>query len=272
LSLAEQVRRIMRIAVKELSHELETAARNAGVNLFSLADVTPARSYILKTGGEFAASFSRAVSMAMLRSPTAMEQIKRRVKGEESPQEQLVAFYTYRAISREYLGSWLNQITIETVRRIERAGYRAYPVYRAGIGPHGMTAPFSQKIAGYLSGLGWMGRNCLVINPDHGPRMMMATVLTDAPFETGKPKEDQCGTCRACVEICPANAFTGVPFDIAEPPETRMNNEACRVYCEDVLRSLGVERDFLAAGHVCGRCLYICPFGFKKARENSIEK
>ncbi|MBM2832459.1 MAG: hypothetical protein HW414_1511 [Dehalococcoidia bacterium] len=254
---------------ENLTRELEKAARKAGVKFFGAADVTPAREYVRRTGGEFVAGFPRAISLVMLRSPTAIEQIKRRIKGEESPQEQLVAFYTYRALSREYEGNWLNQITIELVHRIEQAGYRAYPVFRSGIGPHGMTAPFSQKIAAYLSGLGWMGRNCMVINPVHGPRIMLATVLTYAPIETGKPVEDRCGACRACVEVCPANAFSGVPFDPAEPPENRMNNEACRAYCEGLLRSLGVDRDYIASGHVCGRCQYVCPFGFKKAREAS---
>lgn len=46
------------------------------------------------------------------------------------------------------------------------------------------------------AGLGWIGKQTLLITPEYGPRVMLATVLTDAPFKTAKPiTESRCGVC-----------------------------------------------------------------------------
>ena len=73
-----------------------------------------------------------------------------------------------------------------------------------------LRAGLSHKIAATRSGLGWIGKNALVITKAYGSAVRLTTVLTDAALGTGTPfDESRCGTCTACVEICPAKAPAG---------------------------------------------------------------
>jgi len=67
-----------------------------------------------------------------------------------------------------------------------------------------------KTIAG-LAGLGWIGRNALMVTPEYGCAFCMCTVLTDAPLQTEPVNlvASQCGDCMACIEACPEHALTG---------------------------------------------------------------
>ncbi|MCK9565162.1 MAG: hypothetical protein M0Q43_03825 [Methanothrix sp.] len=63
---------------------------------------------------------------------------------------------------------------------------------------------FSHKLAAHMAGLGWIGKSCLLITPEAGPRVRWASVLTDAPMKaTGYAMAERCGECRKCVDVCP---------------------------------------------------------------------
>jgi epoxyqueuosine reductase QueG len=114
---------------------------------------------------------------------------------------------------------------------------------------------FSHKMAAHLAGLGWIGKSCLLITPQVGPRVRWVSVLTDAPLEvTGEPMVEQCGSCQECVEICPVQAFTGRPFREEEPREMRYDAGKCDRY----FRKMKEKNGDLA---ICGLCLYVCPHG-----------
>ena len=141
---------------------------------------------------------------------------------------------------------------------VQRAGFGAWPVPAAKrVDNARLYAIFSNKMAAHLAGLGWIGKSCLLVTPEAGPRVRWATVLTDAPLPvTGQPMEQRCGSCRQCVDICPVQAFTGEPFRASEPREKRYDAHKCERYF-DALRA----KDPEAA--VCGMCLYVCPHGRK---------
>jgi epoxyqueuosine reductase QueG len=113
---------------------------------------------------------------------------------------------------------------------------------------------FSHKKAAHLSGLGWIGKSCLLITPEAGPRIRFASIQTDAPLEpTGTALEDRCGSCTKCVDICPVKAFTGRAYVAGEPREYRYDVFKCDRYISKLR-----EKNEWA---VCGMCVYICPFG-----------
>ncbi len=113
---------------------------------------------------------------------------------------------------------------------------------------------FCHKTAATCSGLGWIGKNGLVISPKFGPRLSWATVLTDAPLQAGEPVvSERCGECSLCVDHCPSGALTGGSWSRKSPFVILIDHDRCR---EHKKRSRGV-----GGKPNCGLCINICPYG-----------
>jgi len=226
---------------------LRREAEGAGADFFGVADLAPAHAAILEQGGPVVASFPRAVSVGVALPHAVVDQLPNRA-------ERAVSML-YRQHAYDIVNLRLDHLASRLSALLQRNGYRALPM------PASQTADttrlrgiFSNKLAGSLAGLGWIGRSCLLVTPQAGPRVRWASVLTTAPLEpTGRPIQPGCGDCRECVDACPVSAFTGRLFSPEEPRELRFDVHKCKAYLDSMEKTRGLS--------VCGMCLYACPRG-----------
>ena len=115
---------------------------------------------------------------------------------------------------------------------------------------------FCHKTAATCSGLGWVGKNGLVINRQYGSKLSWATVLTNAPLDPDDPvRESECGDCDLCVRHCPSGAVKGDHWSLKEPGRKIVAYEKCS--------ALKKERNSLEGKPNCGFCVTVCPYSRK---------
>lgn len=159
------------------------------------------------------------------------------------------------------ISPFIDEITDRIYLSLRDEGYSAWPVPATEtIDTQNQYSLFSHKMVASLAGLGWIGKSCLLITADRGPRVRWGAVFTDAPLEVGKPMETRCGKCSRCVEACPAGAFTGRDFIISEGREMRMSAQKCLDFLLMRRQEIGVS--------ACGQCVYVCPWGKQRAVDN----
>lgn len=113
-------------------------------------------------------------------------------------------------------------------------------------------------------GLGWQGKNTLLITPQHGPRVNLIAVLTNAELKADKPfLDDLCGDCTKCVEACPAQALSAYKCQInhcivysLECPDSPEVPQDVR-HLEERLTPRPSSHSYLE----CSICMDVCPFG-----------
>ena len=126
-----------------------------------------------------------------------------------------------------------------------------------------LRAPFSFKYAASRAGLGWYGKNDVIVTERYGPRVRLSAVLADAPLDYGQPiVESRCpDDCVKCVAACPCKALNGVRWSAALRRADLIDYHRC-----NRMRSAFIPR--LGRKSACGLCLAACPFGGGKIIEN----
>lgn len=146
----------------------------------------------------------------------------------------------------EYLGGRTTKAAYDVARVSHSHGLKALPLPSVGcpIDARFLTAVFSYKHAGLMSGLGYIGRSSLLVTPGHGPRVRLACCLTEAVLEpTSASTPDACDGCHICIENCPAGALSA-----PQPGEAyALNKFACSA--------------FRSAAGGCAECMRLCPAG-----------
>jgi len=69
------------------------------------------------------------------------------------------------------------------------------------------TGELVDRAVAERAGIGWSGKNCAIITPEFGSYVYLGEMITNIPFDSDKPIENQCGDCNKCVDACPTGAL-----------------------------------------------------------------
>jgi epoxyqueuosine reductase QueG len=230
-----------------LNAEINSLLKSLYVDYIGFADLSRYQKELKEYGGEVIAGYRKGISIGLNIPDAIVDHLTHRADNNVA--------CLYRTQGYEILNQRLNYIASVCGSFLNQKGWRTLPLTATDrTNEEKGLPPLSHKMVAHIAGLGWIGKSCLLVTPEHGPRVRWITILTEAPLEAvDNPLEQRCGDCLECTNICPMEAIKGRNFVMGEPREARFDYKKCEGYFEELKKT--------SKYPVCGMCLYVCPRG-----------
>lgn len=212
---------------------LKRLSLDLGASLFGVARVESLRERIFSLSPQGIDSLPYAISLAVRLSDKILEDIQ------DGPTP--LYFFHYQRVN-----ILLDEMALRITTHIQNQGFNALPIPASQvIDWERQLGHLSHKHVAKEAGLGWIGRHNLLVSPTFGARIRLVSILTDIPLKQDKPIGRDCGTCSACIPVCPVGAIVEEPLDF--------DHIGCYEWIKAFCRKHNIRH------HICGLCIKACP-------------
>jgi epoxyqueuosine reductase QueG len=232
--------------------ELKSFCKSKGCDLTGVADLESFRGILPVIPADLLDEYSFAISIGV----GLDREIIRGISDMPTPQ--------YAQHCKD-INAVLNNLTEQMAQWITERGFKARAIPASlKVDDEKLMGNMSHKAVARMAGLGWQGKSLLLITSEFGPRVRLATVLTDMQLEADAPLRNRCGKCSKCADSCPASAIRNVSTESNySDRETAINLQKCHNKLLEFQSIPDIGYTF------CGVCISACPFGKKRAVDHS---
>ena len=232
--------------------DLKSIATETGADCVGIADLEPFRGKLPSLSRHLIEDHTFALSIAVRLDDAVISAI--------TDHPTLEYAEHYRAVN-----SRLDAIAARIVFFIVGHGYHGVAVPASQIlDETSLVGAISHKAVARVAGVGWQGKSLLIVHPEFGPRIRLATVLTNMPLVPDRPIRQRCGACAECSKACPAQAIRNVNAEEGyDSREQALYFDRCAA---QTLKFKGLPG---IGARICGVCVKACPFGSKRKKQKS---
>ncbi len=217
---------------QENIERLKTLCRQWGSSLFGVANLRSFEKEEILLPPSLIDRLPYAISVGFHLSDAILEE----VVNQPTP----LYFHHYQRVN-----ILLDTIGLRVTSAIQDLGYQALSIPASQIVDwKNQKGQLSHKHVARAAGLGWIGRNNLLVNEQFGSRVRLVTILADIPLVVSSPSRKDCGSCLDCLPVCPAGAIK----------ERQQDFDHLR--CYEQLRAFAKTLRF--SHNICGVCVKAC--------------
>ncbi len=231
------------------SYQVKDFARQCGADLVGIADLALLDG-IQTEPVDLLKGYRRAVSIGVRLADGVLDAI------EDRP----TPIYQQHYLKTNLL---LDDIALRVSQYIQARGSKTLPIPASQLlDKENWTSYISHKAVAIAAGLGWQGKSLLVISQDFGPRIRLATILTDAAIKPDHPQKNRCGRCSLCSDACPVGAIKNVNTS------SHYSSRDEAIHFDRCLARVleNSSRPFIESP-ICGVCIRACPWGKTRKRK-----